>query len=335
MLVSRYPDPRIRLVRQPTGGPGAARNRGIAEAHGDVFAFLDSDDEWAPTYLESSLRALEGAGPEVTAVVCGHIRMPEGKTPDRMWNRRGVHEGIFRATPEADPMNLVHRLAYLSPCATIIRAEAIHRHGGFFAREGCRYAEDAWFFFRVLLNETILFRREPLVTFHTDASSLSRNFTGPRPVEPFLMAPEELELSCPKPLKPLLREVLSIRASKTACVLAWWGLRDEALQLLKRFEGERDLNQPWAKAALLATSPVGLLAGAALRRLKALTTEPPAEHPNFEPVFRPEAELLSEIPEPPMDLPSLPVAPAAADASPAKRAAAAIAELNELAPPGT
>ncbi len=332
MLASQYPDPRMRLVRQPTGGPGAARNRGIAEAHGDVFAFLDADDEWAPTYLESSLRALDEAGPEVSAVVSGHIRMPEGKTLGGMWDRRGVREGIFRATPATDPMNLVHRLAYLSPCATLIRAAAVQRHGGFFGREGCRYAEDAWFFFRVLLNETVLFRREPLVTFHTDASSLSRNYQGPRPVEPFLLAPEELELSCPKPLKPLLRQVLSIRASKTACVLAWWGLRDEALGLLQRFEADRDLTQPWARTALLATSPVGILAGSALRRVKALLGEPPVDQPTFEPVLRPESELLVEIPEPQMDVSFLPVAPATgADFA---ESAAPLADLNELVPPG-
>lgn len=49
----------ISLVRQPNGGPGAARNTGLdAIPPGtDTIAFLDSDDRWEPRHLE---RAVEG-----------------------------------------------------------------------------------------------------------------------------------------------------------------------------------------------------------------------------------------------------------------------------------
>src|SRR5437879_4321228 len=50
-------DPRLRLIRQPNRGVGAARNRGMTDARGELFALLDADDEWLPSHL-GNLNAL-------------------------------------------------------------------------------------------------------------------------------------------------------------------------------------------------------------------------------------------------------------------------------------
>lgn len=68
-LVARYP--RVRAVRQPNAGKGAALNRGIAESTGDVLFFVDADGIFSPGAIAEMLRGFDG--PEVGAV-CGDDR---------------------------------------------------------------------------------------------------------------------------------------------------------------------------------------------------------------------------------------------------------------------
>ncbi len=62
-VLAPYAD-RIKYVRTPNGGGGAARNVGVRHATRDLVAFLDSDDEWMPGKLELARRWLE-ARPDV------------------------------------------------------------------------------------------------------------------------------------------------------------------------------------------------------------------------------------------------------------------------------
>ena len=56
-VVEGLGDPRFRYVRRENGGASAARNTGIAEAKGEIIAFLDSDDRWLPEKLEKDIEA--------------------------------------------------------------------------------------------------------------------------------------------------------------------------------------------------------------------------------------------------------------------------------------
>jgi glycosyltransferase involved in cell wall biosynthesis len=52
-------DPRVRMLYRENGGIAAARNVALGAAEAPVFAILDSDDLWDPTYLASQMRILD------------------------------------------------------------------------------------------------------------------------------------------------------------------------------------------------------------------------------------------------------------------------------------
>jgi succinoglycan biosynthesis protein ExoW len=58
-LLTAYPD-NLLVIRQPNGGPAAARNTALRQVAGktEFIAFLDSDDVWKATHLSIACRSL-------------------------------------------------------------------------------------------------------------------------------------------------------------------------------------------------------------------------------------------------------------------------------------
>ena len=57
--------PPVRVIRQANQGPAVARNRGLAEAQGELVHFFDSDDLALPNLHAEQLRVLETSGADV------------------------------------------------------------------------------------------------------------------------------------------------------------------------------------------------------------------------------------------------------------------------------
>ena len=112
----------VRLLRQPQGGAGAARNAGLELARGDLLAFLDADDLWTEGKLRAQLRAL-AAQPHVD-LVFGHVEHFISPEID------AVKAGLY-CPPGKHP-------AYLVGCL-LARASAFRRVGNF--REDLRVGE--------------------------------------------------------------------------------------------------------------------------------------------------------------------------------------------------
>jgi glycosyltransferase involved in cell wall biosynthesis len=70
-VVQRHPG--TRLLQETAAGPGMARNRGVNNAKGDVFAFIDADCRANPNWLRATLDALD-ASPRHT-ILGGDVRI--------------------------------------------------------------------------------------------------------------------------------------------------------------------------------------------------------------------------------------------------------------------
>lgn len=267
-LAAAYPDERFRTITQANRGPGAARNRGVAEAQSDIIAFLDADDEWLPDYLADGKAALDQYGPQVASFTSGYIECPAGVSTERMWRKRGLRDGIQQLNSQTSAGMLSHMLAYMSPCTTMVRAGVLHNWEGFYAQNRCVFGEDSFFWLKVLLNHPVAFQLCPRVRVHREASHLSKNLQGPRPLEPFLEKPAAIEDVCPTYLRDLLQRFYSLRAFKTACAWGYWGHWRQARAIRDRFRTPEDYRLPYFTSSLVCSTPLGAVLGSLWRMIR-------------------------------------------------------------------
>jgi GT2 family glycosyltransferase len=69
-MCAEYPG--VRLIEQPTPGPGPARNLGVAESRGGILAFIDADCTADPGWLQAVHDAIEH---DAAQIVGGDVRI--------------------------------------------------------------------------------------------------------------------------------------------------------------------------------------------------------------------------------------------------------------------
>ncbi len=123
---------RIRYVQHVNSGVSAARNGGILVARSNWIAFLDSDDEWLPSKLETQLTALQ-ADPRLIAHACNaRTNAGMGRTID--FFSLGDQLGILGENQSLE-RPLAHVLAYrFCTPALVVRRAALLAAGLFDTR---------------------------------------------------------------------------------------------------------------------------------------------------------------------------------------------------------
>ena len=263
-VAASYPDSRFRILSQENKGPGAARNAGVAEAEGELVAFLDADDEWLPHHLESAVANFNRYGSKLAAFTAGYVEWPKGASTEPMWRRRGIKSGLVTIDPSTRPELLHYMLAYMSCLSTVARTEILRKWGGFYEHR-CTFGEDSFLWLKILLNEIVVFELQPCVRVHREAGGLSQNLGGARPIEPLLTDPTEIEMVCPEQLQALLQQFLDLRAFKTACAWGYWGKWKEARSIRAKFRTPGDARLPYYWSSWVCSTPAGAMLGALYR----------------------------------------------------------------------
>jgi glycosyltransferase involved in cell wall biosynthesis len=149
-LIQRH-YPGVRYLKRPNGGVSRARNLGIAAALGDWIAFLDSDDVWLPTKLESQRAALR-AYPGTRLCHTEEIWIRHGRRVNQMDKHAKSGGYIFRACLPR---------CVISPSAAILHRSLIEEVGNF--DEVLPACEDYDLWLRVCAREPVAFVQTPQI----------------------------------------------------------------------------------------------------------------------------------------------------------------------------
>ena len=158
-------DRRLRLISKENGGVSSARNKGILSAKGDYIAFLDGDDIWDDTYLETLHNLIEDY-PDAALYGIGYGRIKNGErkitTSKHPAYFRGVVDNVWNNYPGF----------WTGSSSSSSRAKIMEV--GLFD-ERMAYGEDIDMWWRLLLSGYGVVDNKPLAWYRLDAENRAMN----------------------------------------------------------------------------------------------------------------------------------------------------------------
>jgi glycosyltransferase involved in cell wall biosynthesis len=111
-ILRRYESPKLTWISEPDGGAADAINRGLARSHGDVLAFINADDVYAPGAVATAVRAFEDHTEAAVIYGSGIWIDEEGKTIGPYPVRDFESERLARECFLCQPASFIRREAF-------------------------------------------------------------------------------------------------------------------------------------------------------------------------------------------------------------------------------
>ncbi len=140
-----------------------ARNTGILNANGDYISFLDDDDEWMSSKLETQLKLFDQLPSSYGLVYCGYNAVDKDTETKR----------VFKPKYRGDLTNILGINHIGSPSVVLCKREYVTNVNGF--NEKIIYREDLDFYYRLSKICYFDFVPSPLVNYHIHSGSESKN----------------------------------------------------------------------------------------------------------------------------------------------------------------
>lgn len=164
-VVASISDPRIQTVRlEDNIGPGAARNRGVAESTAQWICFLDADDWWEPTFLEEMAGLIE-RHPDAGIYGTGYYIVKNGK---KRLAPIGVEEGFDEGEINYCKVYAKTLCMPLTSITVCMPRGVFDETGGF--KTYLRLGEDFDLWIRIALKHKVVLLNKPLSNYNQDVA---------------------------------------------------------------------------------------------------------------------------------------------------------------------
>lgn len=151
---------KVRVVRQQNRGSACARNAGVAAAHGEWIAFLDSDDIWLP---DKTVKQLAGCG-----------RFPISHTDSVCFGEtleRELLRSSFEPPYAGEVLDQLLVVNFITTSTVMVRRDIFERFGGF--DESYVTCEDWALWLKICAEHELGYLAEPVVRYRFHKKSKS------------------------------------------------------------------------------------------------------------------------------------------------------------------